>query len=538
MKKKKKNNGNEIDFWQSSSDLMTALLLILMLIILLLILYLIKMPDREYIEYFDEPNTEHELEEGSESESETETETERRVEKQQNQNGNENGNGGSEESEPETEEGEFPYEEEGIKSAVYVMLIDGDTEKTVKEEGVMFELRDAAKKLQILSTYYPERITYRDFETTEDGTFFLPEKIYQGRYYFKNLTEATGYDLAEDAWFDLDDLYDWPDPYVVKIPVFPSRNIIKIKMVDKETGKPVTGAVFDVEAAEDVVTLDGTLRYSKGEIVSQITCDENGYGESKEIYLGTYLIKETQIPQYYASIVSPIEYTVEQRSETETDPEVIENEKTRIVLTLTDELDESPIPGAEYVVTGGVSEKKYTTDDSGQIVLDDLDKDTLYTFVQDSSSGDYLADSTPISAKVSQRGRFALNAEKELSAKNHMIRVRMNVKDALLNTPISDASISLYSEDKKIVKTWTATGVQQIFTDLKEGTYYAVVNGNEKKQFQVVIEDTINLQDKYISIYTTKSYLVIAGIIVVAAGLIAGIIAIIRHLGRRKSGES
>lgn len=30
--------------------------------------------------------------------------------------------------------------------------------------------------LQILNTYYPEKISYREYETTEEGVFYLPEK--------------------------------------------------------------------------------------------------------------------------------------------------------------------------------------------------------------------------------------------------------------------------------------------------------------------------------------------------------------------------
>ena len=39
--------------------------------------------------------------------------------------------------------------------------------------------------LQILNTYYPEKISYREYETTEEGVFYLPEKNYQGDYFFR-----------------------------------------------------------------------------------------------------------------------------------------------------------------------------------------------------------------------------------------------------------------------------------------------------------------------------------------------------------------
>ena len=56
------------------------------------------------------------------------------------------------------------------------------------------------------------------------------------------------------------------------------------------------GAVYEITAAEDIITPDGTTRYSKGEIVDTVTTDETGLAESKPLYLGKYEIKEITAP--------------------------------------------------------------------------------------------------------------------------------------------------------------------------------------------------------------------------------------------------
>ena len=43
-----------------------------------------------------------------------------------------------------------------------------------------------------------------------------------------------------------------------------------------------------------MVTPDGTLRYSKGELVDTVTTDETGFAISKELYLGKYEVKEVK----------------------------------------------------------------------------------------------------------------------------------------------------------------------------------------------------------------------------------------------------
>jgi LPXTG-motif cell wall-anchored protein len=67
--------------------------------------------------------------------------------------------------------------------------------------------------------------------------------------------------------------------------------------------------VYEIRAAEDVVTPDGTLRYSKGELVDTVTTDEMGFAESKELYLGKYEVKEVKAG--YGMVLSDEVHTVE-----------------------------------------------------------------------------------------------------------------------------------------------------------------------------------------------------------------------------------
>ena len=134
-------------------------------------------------------------------------------------------------------------------------MIDGETGRAVRRAGIAFELYEEQIKgdggaKRFLNTYYPEKIEYRSYATTEAGVFYLPEKIEQGHYYFKQITELAGYDPAETAYFDVDDSYDWPDPFVVSIEVFPSKNIIPVRLTDADTGEPIPDGTFRITAAE------------------------------------------------------------------------------------------------------------------------------------------------------------------------------------------------------------------------------------------------------------------------------------------------
>ena len=73
--------------------------------------------------------------------------------------------------------------------------------------------------------------------------------------------------------------------------------------------KNIAGAEFEIKAAEDIVTKDGTLRYSKGDVVDKIKTNSKGEARTKELYLGKYTVTEVKAPTGY--VISSKPKTVE-----------------------------------------------------------------------------------------------------------------------------------------------------------------------------------------------------------------------------------
>lgn len=532
MTGKNKKQHETPDYWQPSSDLMTGLVLVLILVIMLLLLYLMRIPEfDDYNPFTSSEITESELD-GDDVESYPEELEEQEEQQQQNAGGGGGGGGGDEpHNEPNEEPGEYP-ESEGTKSAVYVMLVDGETKKTVQEEGVQFDLRSNRGVLQILNTYYPVKVSYRDYETTERGTFYLPEKIPLGQYFLRNITQATGYDLAEDTEFEVDQLYDWPDPLVVTVPVFPARNVIRIRMIDAKSKQAVAGSSFDIIADENIMTKDGTVRYNSGEIVGTIVCGEDGVGESEELYLGKYRLKQTAIPEYYAGLMQTTSVTVGKKEE-ENDPELIKTEKTEINVRLKDELTENPISGAQFTIFDGEAEGYYTTDENGNIELENIKKNTTYTIRQTSTSEDYLLPESARTVKVSATGRVANSANTTVEIANRMIRVNINAEDAVLKGQLADMNLALYDTADTLIKSWTTTGVPAAFTNLKPGEYYLTVNDGSKR-YIIQVADTKEIQNTNIRVWTMKSYLAIGAGIIVGILVIFVLIKILKTILKKK----
>lgn len=564
MKPKKMANHDEINMWQPTSDMLSALLYILMLIVLLLGLYLIQIPEQTEIDpypggeysgddngdWYNEggyptpsptPTHTHDYDDGggghgwyneggyptptaTVSPTPTVTPTYRPADGYGGGGGGGNGGGFG--------PGDTPGE--GFKSAVYVMVIDAETERTIKEADVQFELYMADGSLQILNTYYPDRISYRSFVTTESGTFYLPEKLMSGSYELHQLTEPEGYDPAPNQLFVLNEMYDWPDPYVVRVPVYPSRNIIRVQMTDVDTGLPVSGGTFDVISVDDVITPDGTLRYRAGETVSSITCDEQGYGESDEIYLGRYIVRQRDIPAYYAALTEELEVEVAKKSDIKPPLNTLTSERTTMTLTLADELYPTRgIAGATFIVRSdlaGAEPFEVTTDSLGRITLDELEKGATYRISQSGTVGTYRADSDMHTFGVTANGRIGDAVKSELNITNRMLRVSIGVTDDFSNVQIPGVSLALYNAADELISSWTTSGSSLLMEDLGIGSYYLIKDGNEEQRYHVTVRDQAKIQVINVSETYAMQYIVLG----IAAAAVLGVGILLTVLLRRR----
>lgn len=537
-RKRRQDPDAEYNFWQPATDMMSALVYVLLLIIALLGLYLLS----DYTG-LEEPSSSSEEAASSGwhdddydgwhdgGADDDPGDGDGRYDQQIIQTGGGGGGGG--------------YDEDGVKAAVFAELIDAETERRIQEAGVRFELyrTDTAHlingSLQTLNTYYPEKISYREYETTGEGTFYLPEKIWQGSYYFRQLSEPEGYDAAADTYYDVDRMYDWPEPYIVQIRVAPCKNIIRLQMNDAETQQPVGGGIFRVIAAEDIITKDGTVRYTQGQQVDTITCDEAGYGESVELYLGKYTVQQQSSPNYYTTMQQDLDAEVEKKNGSDPELHKIDTEKTKILLNVTDELTSSALEGAVFTVTNRRTGTTQTvaTDGAGQIRLTDLDKSTTYLIREQQAPGNYRPDDTDHTVTVAADGRIDGAGSTTLDITNRLLRVSISAVDTVLRSNTEGEQLSLYNEQDQLIRSWTSSDSGQLFTDLTEGSYY-VVRGKadpaNARKYPFTVQDTASTQNWTVPVFTLRSAVALAVLAVAAAGVVWLLVFLWGILARRR----
>lgn len=215
-----------------------------------------------------------------------------------------------------------------INNAPYEALIeivkkDAETGKVIPAAGIGFKVRNTDTGEYIVQHInYPTPVDIDIYYTDVSGKLMMPEKLPYGNYEIIEQCTAYGYVLdSAPIAFKVDG-----EKTIVTVEKFnmPQKGIIRISKSGEiffsavETDsvyslvfadKNLAGATYEITAAEDIITPDGTLRYAKGMVVDTLTTDENGAAESKPLYLGKYTVRETKAP--YGMVLNGTPKTVE-----------------------------------------------------------------------------------------------------------------------------------------------------------------------------------------------------------------------------------
>ena len=220
-----------------------------------------------------------------------------------------------------------------FESYIKIVKVDSETGKTIPYEGAGFEIYDSNGQKISMTFAYPTPTTIDTFYTNSEGYLITPEVLPYGKYSLVEVQAPYGYALDKT-----------PVAFSVSLENAEKENSLTIVKVEKQntaqkgkisvrktgdiftsvttassaytnengemivnptTYTPVfangdlSGTVFQVTAKEDIVTADGTVRAYAGDVVSEITTDENGYAETEPLYLGKYEVREIKAPYGY-----------------------------------------------------------------------------------------------------------------------------------------------------------------------------------------------------------------------------------------------
>lgn len=207
-----------------------------------------------------------------------------------------------------------------FESYIKIVKVDAETSKVIPLADAGFRLYRPDGSLITQTFTYPEVTTIDTFYTNSEGYLITPEKLEYGKgYSLVEVSAPYGYTLSgEPVYFDVtaDNATEENAVTVVEVmkPNTAQKGVIRISKSGEAFSsvteadsiyqpvfavKGLAGAVYEITAAEDIITPDGTLRYAAGEVVDTVTTDETGLAESKPLYLGKYEVREITAPTGY-----------------------------------------------------------------------------------------------------------------------------------------------------------------------------------------------------------------------------------------------
>lgn len=272
----------------------------------------------------------------------------------------------------------FLINNSNFESYVKVVKLDAETGQQIPYAGAGFEIYDSDGHRVSMQFTYPEVTEIHTFYTNSEGYLITPETLPYGDYTLVEVQAPYGYVLdstpipftisQENSSTDTGvtvvrvKAQDMPQKGVIEISktgeVFASVGMLGGGYVDENgneiefliTYSPIyetqglPGTVFQIYAAEDIVTGDGTVRAYQGELVDEITTGKDGKATSKELYLGKYTVVEKTASDgfYNANEQHDVELTYAGQNVSITSTELsLYNERQRVTVSLAKALEQN-----------------------------------------------------------------------------------------------------------------------------------------------------------------------------------------------------
>lgn len=351
----------------------------------------------------------------------------------------------------ESEFGDVPQ-----KGVIDVTKVDAESGLPVAVPGIEFRVTAAADVVTPDGTVRAhEGDVVAEVVTGDDGKAETPE-LYLGRYEVEETLAPDGYVLNTEP-VEVELSYAGQEVAVTRagavVEDAPQKGVIEIVKTDEADGRAVPGAVYEVAAAADIVTPDGTVHASVGDVVATVTTGDDGRAETDELYLSEYDVRETATPDGWAidhethKVV--LAYAGQEVKVTRTVLETADAPTTFMLLKKAEQIDGELVDyeGSEWHVwaedaDGGIAyDATVTTGEDGSFVLERIPHgDGLTYYCQEVKTGDdYILDAEVYEFEVDEEGLIAGEPAYVLENVNYHKRIIVAHKqDAESGGPVSD----------------------------------------------------------------------------------------------------
>lgn len=310
--------------------------------------------------------------------------------------------------------------------------------------------------------------------TTDGNGIAQMDNLPLGRYYIVEKETAHGYVLDNEPRY-VDLTYRNQDTPLVTYSADwqNARQRVQVEVLKKEkdSDKVLSGAIFGLYAADDIVSSKGKVLLAKDTLIELKTTDEDG----KIRFVADlpvdsrYYIKELAAPDGYVTDQEPQEFTFEYQGSGTSVAEyafTFEDEQTTVELSKADLTDKKELPGASLKVT----------DEDGNTVDEWVSKEEAHIIKGLIVGKKYkMTETKPADGYVTAESiEFTVENTKEVQ-KHQMLddvtKVEISKKDITDSSEVPGAKLIILDKDGKKVESWTSTDKPHMVEKLPVGEY-------------------------------------------------------------------
>ena len=392
--------------------------------------------------------------------------------------------------------------DEEFEAKLKIVKKDDETKKSVLVPNTEFKVYDLDNKKYVEQvTTYPSTTVHKSYFTDENGYLILPQNLACGNYRIEEVTAPDGYTHSANTVeikVDSDTVYQ-EDPVSgdliieVEFENHPAKGRLTIhkegevvKGFDKDftyEEASLTGAVFEVYAAEDIYTADHQkdehgnryLEYAKDTLVATVTTDETGSAVVENLPLGKYRVEEKKTPEGYTwnAKGEEVTFTYAGQDTPVVDEEVtFTNERQKVSITVEKQDAEtgSTVAGATFglynkneiksgdkiIVKADTLLQEITSDEKGQAHFTlDLPLGTYY--VKEISAPDGFVSSDEIlEFDATYQGQDIPTIKLKSVKKNQPTTIEVTKSDLTTGVELNGASLSVLDKDGNVIDSWTS----------------------------------------------------------------------------------
>ena len=358
-----------------------------------------------------------------------------------------------------------------ITARLKVIKIDSETGNTIPVAGIKFKIFDVENNEYVCQVTDKEQCV---FETNDDGILLTPLPLESGTYRLEEQDqkldgylwneEALTFAIGDDSTLINDDVFG----AIVEVEF--ENTQVKGKVEINKTGEELIiedasyhyekikleGAEFELRANEDII-VGGKTYYKKGELVTILVTDKDGYASIDNLPLGKYTLKE--IKSANNNVLDPNTYEFElvyedQYTEVVYKTFTLDNKypKGELEFTKTDLVTGDPLPDTkiEIFTENGVKVFEGRTDENGKIIITDLPVGKYFILESDAPDG-YILNEEKMWFSITENGEIVkadMTNEKIVEVPNTLQEKDILIEIISATLLLSGIGIIIYAKKK------------------------------------------------------------------------------------------